>query len=69
MLRSDDINAPLPDYNPASGSGIFPYGHPGPVFLMESSGIYNQNQLIANVNTKVNAGCLALRLLRVQPAP
>jgi Carboxypeptidase regulatory-like domain len=29
---------------------------PGPVFLMESSGIYNQNQMIANVNAKVNSG-------------
>src|SRR5262249_34243414 len=27
-----------------------------PVFLMESSGIYNQNQLIANVNAKINGG-------------
>ncbi|MDR3702776.1 MAG: carboxypeptidase regulatory-like domain-containing protein [Candidatus Sulfopaludibacter sp.] len=50
LLRSEDINAPLP------GSGIFPLGHPGPLFLMESSGLYNQNQLIANVNAKVNAG-------------
>jgi Carboxypeptidase regulatory-like domain len=27
-----------------------------PVFLMESSGLYNQNQVIANVNAKLNAG-------------
>jgi len=27
---------------------------PGPVYLMESSGLYNQNQLIANVNAKLN---------------
>ncbi len=26
---------------------------PGPVYLMESSGLYNQNQLITNVNAKV----------------
>jgi hypothetical protein len=26
----------------------------GPVFLMESSGLYNQNQVIANVNSRVN---------------
>jgi hypothetical protein len=38
LLRSRDINAP-------SAS---------PVFLIESTGIYNQNQLIANVNSKVN---------------
>jgi hypothetical protein len=50
LLRSEDINAPLP------GSGVFPMGRSGPLFLMESSGLYNQNQLIANVNAKVNAG-------------
>jgi len=49
-LRSADINAPLP------GTGVFPLGTPGPVFLMESSGLYNQNQLIANMNARVNAG-------------
>jgi hypothetical protein len=27
---------------------------PGPVYLMESSGLYNQNQLIANVNARLN---------------
>ena len=27
---------------------------PGPIYLMESSGLYNQNQLITNVNSKVN---------------
>jgi hypothetical protein len=27
-----------------------------PVFLMESSGLYNQNQVIANVNSKINSG-------------
>ena len=58
LLRSQDINAPLPGtYNPAvQDSGVFPLGRPGPVFLMESAGIYNQNQLIANVNAKLNAG-------------
>jgi Carboxypeptidase regulatory-like domain len=50
VLRSNDINAPLP------GSGVFPLSRPDPVFLMESSGLYNQNQLIANVNAKVNSG-------------
>ena len=48
MLRSEDINAPLP------GSGLFPLGTPSPIFQMESSGLYNQNQLIANVNTRVS---------------
>src|SRR5215469_1068897 len=55
-LRSQDINAPVPGtYNPAvPGSGIFPLGRPGVVALMESAGLYNQNQLILNVNTRVN---------------
>ncbi|MBZ5624715.1 MAG: carboxypeptidase regulatory-like domain-containing protein [Acidobacteriia bacterium] len=58
LLRSDDINAPLPGtYQPnVPGSGVFPRGLPGPVFLTESAGLYNQNQLIANVKAKLNAG-------------
>ena len=49
MLRSEDINAPFP-------GGVFPLGQSGPLFLMESAGVYNQNQVIANVNAKLNAG-------------
>jgi hypothetical protein len=58
LFRSEDINAPLPgSYNPGvANSGLFPLGHAGPLELMESSGIYNQNQVIANVNAKLNAG-------------
>jgi hypothetical protein len=58
ILRSEDINAPLPGtYNPTvPNSGIYPLGHPGAVDLMESSGLYNQNQLISNVNAKLNSG-------------
>ncbi len=58
LFRSEDINAPLPGtYNPAVGnSGLFPLGHPGPLELMESSGLYNQNQVITNVNAKLNSG-------------
>jgi len=56
LLRSRDINAPLPGtFNPlAPGSGVFPLGGPGPVFLMESAGLYNQHQLITNVNARIN---------------
>jgi hypothetical protein len=55
MLRSQDINAPWPGTSAAApGSGTFPLGKPGPVFLMESAGLYNQNQLILNVNSRVN---------------
>lgn len=56
MFRSEDINAPLPGtYNPkVPGSGVFPMGMPDPLFLMESAGLYNQNQLITNINSRVN---------------
>jgi hypothetical protein len=30
------------------------FNAPGPVYLMESSGLYNQNQLITNVNSRMN---------------
>ena len=57
-FRSEDINAPLPwtYVRGDSGSGVYPFGHPGPVFLMESSGVYRQNQVIANVTSRVNTG-------------
>jgi len=48
-FRSNDINAPFP------GSGLLPFPGSGPIFLMESSGIYNQNQLVTNVNARVNS--------------
>src|SRR5579871_5915249 len=67
MFNTEDINAPLPGtYNPKQpGSGVFPlsavmnpatqalYGS-DPVFQMESAGLYNQNQLILNINSRVN---------------
>lgn len=57
-LISNDINTPLPGtYNPpVQNSGTFPLGHPGAVDLMESAGLYNQNQLITNLRAKVNSG-------------
>ena len=58
VFRSNDINAPLPGtFQPGvQGSGVFPLGKPGPLFLMESSGLYNQNQLVTNVNSRINPG-------------
>jgi hypothetical protein len=55
-LRSRDANAPLPNtYDPANpSSGVFPLGHPGPLFMVESAGIFRQNQLSVNVNSKVS---------------
>ena len=49
VLRSADINAPLP------GSGVYPYPGEGPIFLLTAAGTYNQNQMIVNVNSKMNA--------------
>src|SRR5262249_33371999 len=56
ILRSRDVNAPLPGTytSQTPGSGVFPLGRPGPVFLMESSGLYNQNQLTINVSSRIN---------------
>ena len=54
LLRSQDLNAPLlGTYNPlVPGSGVLPLGRLGPVFQVESSGLYNQNQLIAFLNSR-----------------
>jgi hypothetical protein len=56
MLRSRNINAPLPGtFDPSvAGSGVYPLGPVGSVFLMESSGLYNQDQLAVNVNSRAN---------------
>jgi hypothetical protein len=56
LLRSQDVNAPLPGtFDPLiPGSGVFPLGKRGPVFQMESTGRYNQHQLITNVNARIN---------------
>ncbi len=54
-FRSENINSPLlGTYTGIRGSGVFPFPGQGPIFQMESSGIYNQNQLITNVNSRVN---------------
>ena len=53
---TNDVNAPLPgSYNPqVPASGVYPLGNANPVFLVQSSGLYNQNELVANVNSKLN---------------
>ncbi len=56
MLRTRNINAPLPgSQTGASGSGVFPFDKVGPIYQMESAGLYNQHLLVANVNSKVNS--------------
>ena len=47
LLRSEAINAPI--------AGVYPLGKPAAVFLIGSSGIYNQHQLITNLTSKVNS--------------
>ncbi len=56
-LRSRNINAPLPGtYDPLSpGTGVRPYGDVGDVYLFESTGLFNQNQLITNFRARIAA--------------
>ena len=46
-LLTRNINAPLAD-------GSYPYGNPNPLTLHESAGLFTQNQLIVNVNSRLN---------------
>ena len=52
-LREQDINAPLPGTSNVQ-YGIFRTAT-GPILLMESNGIFNQNQLITNVRSQLNS--------------
>ncbi|MGD0435470.1 MAG: carboxypeptidase regulatory-like domain-containing protein, partial [Bryobacteraceae bacterium] len=58
QLLSRNINAPLPGtYTGGQGSGVYPYDATngnGPIYEMESGGLYNQNQLVTNVNSRIN---------------
>jgi len=56
QFLTNDINAPLPGtYNPqVPGSGTYPLGTPEAVFQVGASGLYNQNELIVNVNSRIN---------------
>lgn len=47
QLRARDINAPLP-------GGARPFGGTQNIFQYESSGIFNQSQLITNINARVS---------------
>jgi hypothetical protein len=55
-LRSRNINAPLAGtYDPLlPNSGVRPYGDVGDIYLYESTGLFNQNQLITNFNARVS---------------
>jgi hypothetical protein len=56
-LRSDDINAPLLGTYAGPGTGVYPlYSQyaTNPVLLMQSSGLFNQWQLITNVRSQLS---------------
>jgi hypothetical protein len=53
-LLSEDINAPLPGTYSGPGTGVDPYPGKGPIFDMTTSGLYNQNQVAFNLNSKIN---------------
>jgi hypothetical protein len=55
-LIERDINAPLPGtYIPGQPkNGLRPYGNIGDIYNWETGGILNQNQIIVNVNARVN---------------
>lgn len=57
QFLSNDINAPLPGtYSPQiPASGIYPTDSPDAVFLVDNSGLYNQNEFIANVNSRLTS--------------
>jgi hypothetical protein len=56
ILRSRNINAPLPGtYDPLDpASAVRPFGGTENIYQYESSGLFNQNQLIANFNARVS---------------
>jgi hypothetical protein len=56
VLRSRNINAPLPGtFDPeGSGSGVRPVANNGNIYQYESSGRLNQNQFIVTVNSRLN---------------
>jgi hypothetical protein len=56
QFLTNSINAPLPGtFNPqVPGSGTYPLGTPEAVFEVGSSGLYNQNEAIVNVNSRIN---------------
>jgi Carboxypeptidase regulatory-like domain len=54
QLLSRNINAPLPGTYSGPGTGIYPYPDNGPIYEMESGGLYNQNQLVTNINSRIS---------------
>jgi hypothetical protein len=57
ILQTVDINTPLPGtFNAIAGTGVYPLGAAKGLYeLYEPSGDYKQNQLIVNINSRLNA--------------
>ncbi len=55
QFRSQDINAPLPGTYTGPGTGVFPFPNAGPILDMQSTGLFNQWQLINNVRSQINS--------------
>jgi hypothetical protein len=56
VLRARNINAPIPGTvkTGVPGSGSFPMGNIGNIFQYESSGRFNQNQLLISANNRLS---------------
>jgi hypothetical protein len=62
-LREEDINAPLPGTYTGPGTGVYPFCpdassatcKTGPILDMQSTGLFNQYQLITNVRSQVTS--------------
>jgi hypothetical protein len=54
VLRTRDVNAPLPGTYTGSGTGVLPYPGFGPIYQYETSGLYKQTQVVTNVSTRFN---------------
>jgi hypothetical protein len=52
-LRTVNINAPLPGTFPANP--VYPMGNANPLYEYQSSGVFKQSQLTANVNARLSA--------------
>ncbi len=55
VVRLRDINAYLPGTYTGPGTGVRPYPTNNDIYQYESSGIFKQLQVIANVNSRVNS--------------
>jgi hypothetical protein len=55
-LRTRNINAPLPGtfIEGVKNSGVRPFGNGGNIFEYESSGVFNQNQMILTLDNRFN---------------